>query len=112
MELLSLYTTNLSEYQKKAREEALKTAKPTPEGYMCRGTEIDDVSDFSVTLTEDEKVPPYMRSQVTGRYIPVADRVYSDSGQLWDRREYEQIIATRSPLGAGVRTDDGDLAPD
>jgi ubiquitin-protein ligase len=89
---LDLYKTNQLEYDRLARESTERFAKNTPEEWL-EGIPIDqDVpEDFSIVVSE-RKVPAYMKSQISGKFIPKDRQVLASSGVLYDRDELRKLL--------------------
>jgi hypothetical protein len=94
---LDLYRTNQREYDANARASAQAVAKATLEEWTRDVFLLDDVpADWSLEINPNAGVPPYLRSQVNGKFIPVGKRVIASTGVLYDQDDLVQLL-TASP---------------
>jgi ubiquitin-protein ligase len=94
---LALYKADRAEYQRKALASAQAVAKATLEDWTRDLYISDDVpADWSLAINPDAGVPPYLRSGVTGKFIPVEKRVVASTGVVYDRDDLRQLL-TSSP---------------
>jgi ubiquitin-conjugating enzyme E2 D/E len=109
-----LFKENRAEYERLARESTLRIAKDSPDEWLVGSTVDQDVpSDFSIELKGDH-VPQYMRSQMSGKYVPVDQRVIAEDGIMVSRDEYlrrGRAQPTNIITGQKYRPTDEDYLP-
>jgi hypothetical protein len=95
---LDLWNRNRAEYERLARQSTQRFAKSSLEEWLS-GLYIENDVDptFSLTINPDAGVPPYLRSQITGKFIPIDRQYKASSGAIYDRDEFKQLLITSRP---------------
>jgi ubiquitin-protein ligase len=100
-----LYKINQAKYELRARKSTMREARDSPEAWLGnRFIVTDSPADFTVEVTEGH-VPQYMRSQMSGRYVPVRVRVIDESGVMMSREEHERLRHQRARAARDQPTD-------
>jgi ubiquitin-protein ligase len=95
-----LYRDNRVLYERRARRSTADHAKATVEEWLS-GLTIEDDLPSSYAIEVGAQIPPYLRSGLTGKYIPKERRVVSANGVVYDRAEVRRLLAvTDSPVCA------------
>jgi ubiquitin-conjugating enzyme E2 D/E len=95
---LDLWKSNRAEYERLARKSADDFGKNTADEWL-HGLAIEqDVPDTFSVVVKDH-VPPYLRSQMSGKAIPRERQVRASSGAIYDREELRQLVtSSRNPV--------------
>ena len=96
-----MYNNNRSEYDRLARQSTKDNAKDDFMDFIK--SNIDDSIDDGFSLSFDEEhIPPYMLSQISGRKI--TDPVKSSTGVWYEREELKQLVASsKNPINRETR---------
>jgi ubiquitin-protein ligase len=94
---LDLWNRNRAEYERLARQSAQRFAKSSLDEWL-EGLYIENDVDptFTLTINPDAGVPPYLRSQITGKFIPIAKQYKASSGVIFDIDEFKQLITSQA----------------
>jgi hypothetical protein len=75
----------------------MREARDSPKAWLDKAFIVPEPpANFTVALTEDH-VPSYMRSQRSGKYVPVGKRVVDASGVMMSQEEHERLRHQRAP---------------
>jgi ubiquitin-protein ligase len=92
---LDLYNQNPAEYERQARASAQSVAKATLEEWTKDLLIESDVPEtWSLGIDPDQGIPPYLRSPVNGKVIPVEKRVVASTGVIYDRDTLRQLLSS------------------
>jgi hypothetical protein len=95
---LGLWKSNKADYERLARKSADDFGKNTPEEWPQGLTIEQDVPDTFSVVVKDH-IPPYLRSQMSGKAIPKELQGRASSGAIYDRDELrELVISSRNPI--------------
>ena len=98
IKIYNIFLNNPDRYQRFARNSTNDNAKDDYKDYI-KDVYIDDSVNPKFTLDFEKHIPPYMRSQISGREIPPERRVISSTGVIYDREELKQLISSnRNPI--------------
>ena len=87
------YLRTPSRYERYATNSSKDRVKSDFTEYL-KDTYVDDSVNPNFTLDFEKHVPPYMRSQISGKEIPPENLVKASSGVYYDREELKQLIAS------------------
>jgi len=87
---LDLFKSNRAEYDRRARESTELYGMNSPEEWLAGLTIESDVpADFGIEV--GTVIPDYLKSQISGKYIPREQRVTGPGGMVYDRAELQLL---------------------